>query len=156
MDRYFDKINIEIFYPGFDNRYDEKIASIHYQVTYPDMNGNPISRVQCSLISDAEVSKDMQLAAWTPSLKYTHMAFNFLKNDNAHADLLIKRSIYYKPGMSDGPEVSQITINTSADDADKFKVIAKTPSGHVHNKVAIGIAELGTHSAPSNLFTTVF
>ena len=80
MDSYFKKIKIEISYPDFDAGYDEKISSIHYQVTYPDMKGDPISRVQCIMNSGSDTEdKNMELAVWTASSKYASMGFNFLK-----------------------------------------------------------------------------
>jgi hypothetical protein len=156
MDSYFKKITIEIYYPDLDAGYDKKISSIHYQVTYPDMKGDLISRVQCIMNSGiADEDKNMQLAIWTASSKYTSMDFNFLKNDGTHADLVIRRTIYYKTGMPDQPVISQIIINTAPKDVSRFKISEQSPATYVHNKIAIAVAEMAG-SAPSNFFRTVF
>jgi len=144
MGGYFDKIHLEIFYPDFDNGYDKKIASIHYQVTYPDLNGNPVLRTQCFMnsLNDNE-TKNLELAVWSTSSKYDYMGFNFLKPDKPNANLTISRTIFYNPAIHDKPQASQISINTDADNVNGFKINAQPAATIVHNKIAIAIGEVG-------------
>lgn len=81
------------------------------------------------------------------------MNFSFLKTDNVNADLIIKRTIFSKSALP--PQIDQVTIDTKADNVNAFKVKAQTPLGFVHNKIAVGVMDLGT-TEPANFFTTQF
>lgn len=161
MNSFFQKIQIEIFYPHFDNSYEKKIASIHYQVTYPDLTGDLVSRVKCFLDSGKDdVFKSLVPAVWNASSKYEKMIFNFLKPDKKGANAIIRRTVYYREGisgMSDKPLLSEISVNTDADDSREFKVIAAHGKTHVQNKIVIVIGELGSKTVySSDFFQTEF
>jgi len=150
MGGYFDKIHVEIFYPDFDNGCDKKITSILYQVSYPDMNGNPVIRTQCFMNSlNDNAANNLVLAAWTASSKYDYMGFNFLKPGKPNANLTITRTIIYDPKTQDKPQASQISINTDADNVSGFRINAQPAPTSVHNKIAVAIGELGIN-VPGN------
>lgn len=157
MDSYFNKINIDIYYPDFDFGYDNKISRIQYQVTYPDLNGSPTSRVECWIdTGNNGATQPLQLAAWSPSLKYNYMRFSFLKNDKPDANVIIKRTIYYLPGMQESSAISEVSISTKSNDANSFKVIERSITISVQNKIVITIGELGVDSKSSDVFETTF
>src|SRR6185437_8999745 len=98
MNTYFQKIQLEIFYPQFENSYNKEIRSIHYQVIYPDLQGNPVFRAKCFLNSGNEKKlTNLEPAIWTASSHYEQMIFNFLKPGKPPADLIIRRTIHFKP-----------------------------------------------------------
>jgi len=151
MAGYFNKIEVHIFYPEFDNGYDEQIATVQYQVGYQDLQGAPVNKAMGLVqLTDGTSAANLQLASWRPGDKFNYIGFNFMKPDKPGVELTITRTVYYKPpGKQDA---QQISINTDGDDAGKFNITKKPAKAPVSNKVTISIGDIGTAQAASSVF----